>query len=259
MSIDYNFNDTRVISFYDDRMITFCKGPNFKTYVRQAINDELFWREWMNKVNLSKEIDMRIESEVPDQVKKHVKKIVPQLVEETMNSHYSSKFPNMVNKELEIQIPRYLDNSYKMGKIMDNHKEMLTNQLDTHTHQVLDRIVNDPSHQIIANAHIKAIDEKGKQKIDEISFNAKHQLCTHDTAFNKQLENMKLQVNNDLNNLSNSLAETSKLRQQVTEIKNEIIQINKEQQKEISGLKIAVGILSFTTAMFFGLFIIAKN
>lgn len=256
MSVSVGFNDGHgnFMTICDNRMNTFCKTNDFKVYVRSAINDELYWREWMNKLNISNQV----ENIVPDCVKKNVKKILPDMVETEMKTQYP-KVEKAVSKELENQIPRFLLNNYKIESIVNDHKNFLTKELDTHAKQVIHTVVDDPVHQSIANAHIKAIDERGEQAMHKFSIDSTNQLSSQSKTFMNELSKMSNQVNTTMVELKNALSDVSSLRSELAIVKRDLEKSKKNNEKEFLGIKIGAVVLAIVALFGVGTFALTQK
>ncbi|XWV25624.1 putative ORFan [Tupanvirus deep ocean] len=211
----------------NDTIVSFCQGNSFKNYVRQAINDEMFWRDLFTNMNLNNNIDNRLTSKLPDQVKRELERILPDMMRTRYLDYIVNQFPNQVAKEINNQFPSYLNNNYQMQQILDTHKSSLKQQLESTVRDILDRISNDPKYQEVVQAHLQAIDYNGTQKIKEISDNADSQLKNIRNDFNQELYRMKNEVNSNLSNLSSQLSE-------LQNIKNEISNIKDKQRDDIN-------------------------
>lgn len=218
----------------NDRIVNFCQGTNFKTYVRQAINDELFWRDWISKLNLSETIENKLNSKLPSQVRDQVEKIIPTIIETKIMNYIIQNFPSQVAREIQTQMPVFLNNNYQMQEILKKHKDELKDELETKTREILNRVVNDPNYHEVTSYHLAAIDAKGGDKIQEIDNKASDQRRTNQHVFDEQLAKMQTKVNNDLGNLKNSLDEVKTLKYTITNMQD-------KHNQEMSSIKWAIG------------------
>lgn len=237
--MELNFN-------FDDKIITFCKQDQFRSYVRQAINDELFFKDILAKLNMNDTIDTKldkkipkqvkneldkilpamvetkVESKVPKQVKNELDRILPALVEAKILQYITNQFPAQVMKEISTQLPNYLNNNYAMQQLLNNHQNDLSYALEEKAREIINKIVNDPQYHVITSAHLAAIDEKCNQKINEIQSNASQQLFNNhnnfttqlsdnSNKFSSQLRDMKTAVDVDMANLKQGLNNINQL------------------------------------------------
>jgi hypothetical protein len=202
----------------DDQLIAFCQRENFKSYVRQAVNNELFWRDFLNKWNIDDMIDNKLNAKLPKNIKKEVQRIIPNLIEIKILQYITDKFPGQVNKEINNQIPSYLNNNYQMQEILRNHSSELNSQLEICARRILGELVKDPQYQEIMNTHLHEMERKYDNKVGEISLNAAIQISNNDKTFNDELNKMKSKVNNNLLNLKQELEKINSLNKKIDEL-----------------------------------------
>lgn len=236
---------------FDDKIVSFCEGSNFRKYVRSAINDELFWRDIVAKMNLSTTIDDRLSSKLPSETRTQIEKMLPDMLKVRFIEYITEKFPAQVTREIKAQLPEYLNNSYQMQEILNKHKIALTEQLDATVRKIMEKIVNDPAHQEVCNAHLAAIDYKGELKINEISQKAESQMRDNKSRFDQELSQMKVSVSQEMFELKNSLSEVKLLNQRIETM-------NRKHEKEITNLKWLAGCAIGLAATFLGIFAIMK-
>src|SRR5580704_10151818 len=85
-------------------LIQFCQEENFKKYVRNAINDELFWRNIFQQFQL--------DSEVESKVKKHTSTFKEEIRNEVREKllDYTQNLSGQIARELNNQVPTFLNN-----------------------------------------------------------------------------------------------------------------------------------------------------
>ncbi|XWV26962.1 hypothetical protein QJ857_gp0087 [Tupanvirus soda lake] len=203
----------------NDTIVSFCQGSSFKNYVRQAINDEMFWRDLFTNMNLNNNIDNRLVTKIPDHVKRELERILPEMMRTRYLDYIVNQFPGQVSKEINNQIPNYLNNNYQMQQILDTHKSSLKQQLESTVRDILDRISNDPKYQEVVEAHLQTIDNNGTQKIKEISNNAYAQLKSIRSDFNQELDRMKNEVDTNMSELSSQLSELQNIKRDLNDLK----------------------------------------
>ena len=214
----------------DDKLVTFCKGTDFKTYVKQAINDELFWRDIFSRWNLSDSIENKLNNKLPLHVKSEVERILPGIFETKFLQFMTYQFPAHVSKEINSQMPLYLNNNHTMQQILDTHKASLKSLLEKSVTEIMDRIVTDPKYNEVVNAHLSSIDAKGIETLKEIMDNAANQLATNNATFNSKLAEMKSKMDTEMSNLRSELSNLS-------ELKNKMEKMEKRYKKDITNLQ----------------------
>jgi hypothetical protein len=141
------------------------------------------------------------------------------MLETNYLNYVVGRFPGQVAKEINNQMPIYLNNNNQIQQILDTQKLSLRQQLEGTVKEILDRISNDPKYQEIINAHLTAIKHNAEQKLDKIDYNANKALIINQQIFNKEMENMKNNYENNISNLSEQLSELNKLKQEITLLK----------------------------------------
>lgn len=219
---------------FDDKIVAFCQGVNFKSYVRQAINDELFWRDVIARLNLTDAIDAKLTSKLPGQVKSELERILPDMLQTRLNQYMLQHFSAQVAKEINTQMPGYLGNNHQMQQILEAHKTTLNQQLEAAAREILNRVVNEEQYHVTTNAHLAAIDQKGVQALAENNEKATQQRTNIKTAFDGELSAMKTRLDQTMTALTTSLGEMRSLQSELNSTK-------KKHSKEISNLKWMMG------------------
>lgn len=228
----YTIN-TNIMSFHidlDTKLVTFCQGSDFKSYVRQAIYDEFIWRDMLTKLNLSNTIDNKLESKIPRLAKDEVERVLPSMLETKILQYIANQFPLQVTKEMGNQMPSYLNNNHTMQKLLEEHKTYILQQLDTAVKEILTKITMDPQYHEVTKYHLDAIDTKGDNKIGEIHSKAEYQSGVNQKKFDNELQLMKQKVNKDLAELRHSLSK-------ISELKNRLKNLEDKTSGDVSLLK----------------------
>lgn len=193
-------------SFKTEKEIAaFCKKEIFKQCVRQAINDELFWKDILQKYSVASIVREEMAREIPGKVKTEVGYIVPDLVEKKLNNFIANPLAAHIAKELNNQVPAFLANNYQMQQILASHSTNLNGILERAANDILNRIVHDPTHHELAQQHLQAIDAKGEAKIAEVNTRCQQMMVDHGYNFNTQVSAMKKQCDAELSELKDKL------------------------------------------------------
>lgn len=237
MSTTIATDSTAVISF-NSNLVTFCQGSDFKTYVRQAINDEFFWRDLLGQLKLSETIETKISNKLhklPSLVKTELEKTLPDMMQRKFMEYVMNQLPGQITKEMNSQLPTYLNNNYQMQTILEKHKESLSNCLEIKVKEILNRIVNDPTYQEITNTQLSIMDQKTERKLREMEH-----------TFNQDRENIRAILTNDMQTLQQSLAKVDKLQKTLNNIQttytNDMIKIQKKHEQDMSGIWMFTGV-----------------
>jgi hypothetical protein len=215
---------------FNDNLSSFCQSNKFKKYVKQAVNDEIFWRDLLNNININNNIDNRLNSMLPCNIRNQLEFILPKMMETKYLEYIVNKFPNQIAKEIDIQIPIYLNNNHQMQQILNAHKNYLKQELEEIVKEILDRISNDPKHQQIINSHLDAINCNAKRKLDVIASNANIQLFDSKQNFDQEMIRMKNSFDQNLSDLTDQL-------EKVSTLKKEINILKEKQQNDINRIK----------------------
>lgn len=218
----------------NDELSAFCQREVFKTYVKNAINDEMFWRDLFQRYNITSMVDTEISNKVPNKVKKEIDKLVPTQVELKLNNFTSTQLPNLVVKEVNSAVPNYLNNSSQMQQILNYHSSNLNKLLQDLATETLNKVVNEDQYHITTNLHLTATQQKCDSKLSEInqtfdnkiieiSSKANDQLQYNSILFKSQLEDIKTNVNTQLKDLREGISKVDKLYKKIDKLEKENI------------------------------------
>ncbi|AYV85613.1 MAG: hypothetical protein Satyrvirus26_2 [Satyrvirus sp.] len=157
-------------------------------------------------MNLSDDIDNRITNKLPAQVRLQIEKNLPDML--------ATKFMHFITYELQPHVSKelasYINNNIQINLLFELHKKSLQQKLEEAVKDILDRLVADPKYHEITNAHLNAIDIK-----------ANEQLSKSWQQFKNELANMKLNVDNELTSLKDSLQRVENLKKDLKNMKRE--------------------------------------
>lgn len=202
--------------------ITFYTDTRFKTYVRQAIEEQSYWNNLVSKINISHQIDEKLKYDLPDKVNSEMERKLPNMLDNKMNYYYLTILPTQVANQLDTQITKYVNNNFQFQNILEKHKSDLNQQLEIGAKKILTEVVDDPNYHKITTEHLNAIDKKGEQKITQISKTAENKFTSIDEKFNDNIKNMKHDVENTLSSLKQSLNSVARLEKEVQTLKNDV-------------------------------------
>lgn len=216
--------------------ITFCQGSDFKKYVRDAIDDRMFWNNIITNMNLNSTIESKISSTVPKDVKNEVDRILPGLVETEFMKYSHNKLPKEVVKEVSTQMVLYLNNNYQMQQILETHKSNLNKILESSVREIMDRIMKDPKYQEVCDNHLRIINQNADNTINEMQ-----------KRFDNEMNLMIKRFNNQFDTISN-------LQKKVTDLEKSTKNIEKEQRSNLKIITTAfsvIGILGISSFLAF--------
>ncbi len=201
--------------------LTFCGTDKFKTSVRAAVNDEMFWRDLIQRCNVSSLVKDELARQLPPLVKSESQTIVTNLAESKFNNFISINLPGHIANELNRQVPVYLNNNGQMQQILNTHSHYLNHQLEALATETLSNLVNEPQYQIVTAAHLNSMQEKCDKKIAEIQNTHDAKLKENDRAMTLQMKTMKNDYDRDLGSLKEKLDSVNKLTDKVVILERE--------------------------------------
>jgi len=186
----------------NDLMLTFCMTNEFKKHVRQAINDEMFWRDILTKYNITdgvkKEIDNQLRDKMPTQVKNEAKAIINKMVndfEKTMTQKLDQciqfGIPNSVAKALHDQITGFLNNHTQMNQIMAQHLANLNSELYASVANILHKLVNEDQYHQVSNAHMESMKVKFNELMNTMNVKSDSQTMQIDTMAKNKMKTIE--------------------------------------------------------------------
>lgn len=237
---------------FDDRIITFCKGTDFRSYVRQAINDEMWWRDIFSKYNMADTIESKLNNKLPEHVRHEIANQLPAIFQARMDNYMLHNFPTQASREINTQMTAYINNSPQMYQILESHKATLKSLLEKTVHEIMTRIVSDPAYNQVVNSHITSINDRADQTIRTIIDNAGQQIMANNATFEAELSKMKKRMDSELSALRTELTTLAALKERVE-------RMEKYHENEISSLKWLIGAVVVIPLTAYFIFYAAAN
>jgi hypothetical protein len=190
-------------------LINFCREEQFKQYVRETIDNRLFFDNLCQNYKL----DSKIENKVKEQIG-NVKQNLDDSVEKLVKKKLRDQLPNNVTQELNTQLPNqllnqlpvYLNNNYQMRQILDTHSQQLNDRLTDLAKQTLDRLTNEEQYQIVTASHLNNMalryNEAVSKQLQEQSNKFNENSAINMKTFSNALENIKQNADKTLSNFS---------------------------------------------------------
>ena len=166
---------------FDQEFIKLARTEVFKQYVRQAVNDELFWNQLFEN------------NRIKSQVKTHLTKNIPKKV----NEYLSTNLESMVSKNIRNLLPDYLRNNVQMQQILANHTVELNNKLSQSAKDIVNEIVNDEEYHVINKAYFDAFNNRGDTAINTMKQNGQRNI----REINDRCENKMKSLTSEINNI----------------------------------------------------------
>lgn len=203
------------LAVVNGQIVAFCKTNDFTESVRRAVNDEMFWRDLLQKFSIK---DL-IQTEVTNRVPNEVRNIVPNIVNQQLDNYTRIQIPSHVAKNLAEQITGFLNNHVQMQNILENHSKKLNEDLYVSAKSTLDRLTNEEQYHSVTKSHLENMDKRYNSEIDIFKGISKGLLKSQENTFVDSLESMKNQVNKETENIRNIDNECKSLRAEITTMK----------------------------------------
>lgn len=237
------------------KFIAFCSTDDFKKSVKNAVNDELFWRGIIQQLSIENLIKEAIDNKLLSQ-EKAIKDKVKILVCEKLREYAQNEIPTNVAKELTIQITNYLNSHHQMQQMLTYHIQQLDLKLTDTATQTLTKLANEDQYNLVTKIYLEAIQQKGDLKLMEMQSDFNQQLSENNRLFTNQLTELRKTNNKELSDLKDGLVKLdnvektlSKHRQTILDQDRKIIVL----QTEISNLQclFGIGCIMFTGAIYY--------
>lgn len=234
------------ITDFNNYFVSFCQTSAFRNYVRAVMNDDLFWRDMWQKFNFDSEIRSKIQNDVPIIVKNEIKLRLPEQLKSKLNEYFLTLFPTQINRELNNQIPVFFTNNYQLQQILEKHKQDIKLQLEETARNILEKIIAEPQYHILRDMHLKEIDAKCAEQMIKIATDADQQIKLNRQDFEREMINIKQDVDDNLFKLKSQL-------DTIQSLKNDIDDFKIQHKSEINTLKWSmVGMTAIITLVFTG-------
>ncbi len=203
------------------------KEEKFKRYIKNLIINDDFYTDLMSD----------IKTEISN-FKNKINSAIPKLVQDNVQLYLSSN----IAKELNEQVPNYLNNNHQMQLILQNHKNKLELDLSQKLNDLVATIVNEEHYHTINKAYFDAFIERGNKQID--IFNQKSQNIMQNISDDgsKTIIDLKNQYNNEVGELKQNLNKTQELNLKINNLENELFYLK---------IGLAVGCIAIGWAVIF--------
>ena len=232
------------------QIVAFCKTTDFKTYVKNVINDELFWRELLQRYSITSTVQNEVKNELndklPSRVSHEANRIVNKMVDEQnkkledkLNNYTQFQIPSHVSKSLQDQISGFLNNNVQMTQILSHHSNSLNTQLYNSATSILTGLVNEDQYHQVTTAHLSAMNVRFDQNMQIVNLNSTNQLQQNDVVFKNQLSSITKQVDDKLSAISDANRRIDNQNNKFESISKTISKL----EKENDSLRTMIGVL----------------
>ncbi len=183
-----SYQNTDIIQF----ITTFKQASlhnDLKPLVKQLILDELFYKELLNNINLSYlKNDIKYQNQLD----------VPIIVKNQLSLLLSGE----VSKEINNQMPNYLNNNFQMNNLLLQHKNYLENQLEIKANTIIQNIVDNDNYHVINKCYFDEFENRSNKKIYEFETKSNNKIVELNTKYNNDFKTIKdiIDTNKELNN-----------------------------------------------------------
>lgn len=205
-----------------DEILSFSQTDKFRKAVRTAVNDEMFWRDIINRLCIGTTVQSELDSRVPPLVQNEARRVVNDMVTDKLNNYTKFQIPAHVAKELLTQITNFLANHIEMNKILTSHSETMKQELLKVATDTLNKLVNESEYQVVTNAHLQAVDQKCDGILSKVHTACNQQLTTNSQAFTSQLTLMQQANNVEVDKLKDKTNQVDRLTGKLTNLEREI-------------------------------------
>jgi DNA anti-recombination protein RmuC len=246
---------------FKHELVTFCGTQDFKTYVRAAINDELFWRDMFNKMSVNdmvrRELDNKIPSiknDVVNEARHIATNTANNVANDKLNNYSQYQLPGHIAKALQDQVTSYLNNNVQMNQILTNHSQSLNQQLYATAQEILAKLVAEPQFQQIQIAHTHQMTLSFNEFMEKIRISANQQLDANTNQFKVQMSDMQKQVKEELKTISEANRRLDDLSDKLVKTINNVHKLE-EQNNSLSLSMKLMGTLLLLVSGGFGIFL----
>jgi len=209
-------------------LVAFCQTSDFKNYVRDAVNNEMFWRTLLDTWRIDSKIKDEVNNQlsntnkVRDIAKSEALTVSDKLVKDQLNNYTLIQIPSHVSKALSEQVTGFLNNNSQMNQILAQHSQNQNQLLYNSATETLNRVANEPQYHVVTNAHIEAMTNRFNENLQVIDKKAHAELLNRENTFNNQLKEFNQKVNNELQIVIETKTRMNNIDIQVMDLNNKI-------------------------------------
>ena len=144
-----------IISISERDIRDFCQKDVFKQYVRNAVNDEFFWREVFNNYRVGNLVESKLSDAIPNRV----------------NGYLNNVLSGLVAKEIINQLPNIVNSNYQMKQLLAEHSQNLHKSLEEAARKILKQIVNEDQYHEVNQEYFKAFENRTNASIQTFNRN----------------------------------------------------------------------------------------
>jgi DNA repair exonuclease SbcCD ATPase subunit len=187
----------------------------FKSTIRRVVQDEMFWRQLLDDTRFNYRIDSKLEN-----FKTNLISSVDSRVDNKVRDNLSYSLPGQVAKELNHQMPGYLNNNHQMNLILNDHSERLQDELESVARAILEKIVaEDRYHEI------------NKMYFDAFKLKANIEISNFISDGNRAINQIQAKYQTDLKSLTDNLSKAREQNRRVDNLEDRLKNLNDYTEK----------------------------
>lgn len=219
-------SECKTDSNFSTEIVAFCQKEAFKTYVRNAVNDQMFWRDILQQLQIDNQVKTALaNANISGQVQGHLDRAnITQRVREQVDDKLKAQISGLVVTELLKALPNMLRDNAQMQQILGQHSAELTVQLGEVARQHLEQIVNEDQYHQVHQAFFNAVDQRANDAIAQFNQKGNQAIAQMkaDCQANLQQFNQQMgQVGTCLGDVSNLKKDVADLRRQNEKLETE--------------------------------------
>lgn len=210
----------------------FCAEEAFKNYVKNVVNNELFWKELFQKGQMDDKINNKIDKKISNVKKENndeIAKKFNEFIVMQLPLHLNNALNNQLPGQLLKQLPTFLGNDCTMQKLLTDHRNNVSNQMDREFTERMNGITNDDKYHEITRSYLDNVTNRGETQIkDQLAENNRklsNQLQDNAQKFDTTMSEMKYLVNNSLSKVNGVNEAMSNLNGDLGKLKKEVKQL----------------------------------
>lgn len=146
----------------------YINSDEFSTRVYQIVNQERFWRDLAR----SFQIESQIRNETEKQLKYALNGNMLLKIQQTARDEVANIIAGKVAREIQQQLPSYLDQNGSMQNILGDHVERVNRSLEQKVSEILKNIVEDPKYHEINKLYFEAFKRNADAAIGDMKTQA---------------------------------------------------------------------------------------
>ncbi len=211
------------LAVINGQIVAYCQTNDFTTAVRRAVNDEMFWRDLLQKYNVTSTVQNELTRYLPSAVQLEANKIVGSMVQSQLDNYTKIQIPSHVAKCLAEQITGFLNHHTQMNEILEKHSKDLNGKLSVSAKKTLDEVTNEPQYHKVTESHLDNMTKRFEAKMKELDSQSSSQLSQQQSTFNSALATMKKQVTDEVQALKDANTKLGEQERKINDLRGELM------------------------------------